>query len=73
VASQPDSFFFFSSSCLRSLRIVSTIVKNANPKKAINVAITNTSPPASFQPSYNPIASPIGVVINNSGLPIFTV
>ena len=39
----------------------------------MNVAITNTSPPASFQPSYNPIASPIGVVINNSGLPIFTV
>ena len=39
----------------------------------MNVAITNTSPPASFHPSYNPIANPIGVVINNSGLPILTV
>ena len=38
----------------------------------MNVAITNTSPPARRQPSYNPIASPIGVVINNNGLPIFT-
>lgn len=38
----------------------------------MNAAMTNTRPPARRQPSYRPMARPIGVVINRSGLPILT-